>query len=307
MPSRLGPVRYLLAILLALALAAARPAAGDVIASTLRADAGASAARLVLAWAAPTSANLFTDGRTARLRLSRPVTADLGPARAALSGWLTGLRRDGRSGELVIGLGAGVHATLAAQSAGIYVLPLPRGSAGGDMTNVDSQPRNRPPARQAKPSPDLPTLASISPATGPAPAEGQAPAPALRFAWSRPVAAAIFQHAGVVWTVFGARRRDLVEGDHGLGTLAGWSELPAFERDDLVAFRFRAPAGGASALRATRQGATWLLEPAAPPGLTGPAPEPRQHDGRLTFHATGKLAALADPETGDELHLLLPD
>ena len=305
MPLRLGPVRYLLAILLA--LAAVRPAAGDVIASTLRADAGASAARLILAWASPTSASLLVDGRTARLRLSRPVTADLGPARAALSGWLTDLRRDGRSGELVIGLAAGVHATLAAQSAGTYVLTLTRGFAGSDVTSAGNQPRNRTPDRQAKASPDLPALASISPATGPTPAEEKAPAPALRFAWSHPVAAAIFEHAGVVWTVFGARRRDLADGDHGLGTLEGWNELPALERDDLVAFRFRAPAGGAIALRAARQGATWLLEPAASPDPAGPAPEPRQHDGRLTFHATGKLVALTDPETGDELHLLLPD
>src|SRR3954469_14490360 len=220
---------------------------------------------------------------------------------------VAGLRRDGRSGELVIGLAAGVHATLAAQSAGTYVLTLIRGSTGGDVTHADDQPRNRPPDRQAKASPDLPALASISPATGPAPAEEQAPVPALRFAWSRPVAAAIFEHAGVVWTVFGARRRDLADGDHGLATLAGWSELPALERDDLVAFRFRAPAEGPVALRATRQGATWLLEPAPPPDPAAPALEPRQHDGRLTFHATGKLAALADPETGDELHLLLPD
>jgi hypothetical protein len=131
--------------------------------------------------------------------------------------------------------------------------------------------------------------------------------PSLRFAWNRPVPAAIFEHAGVVWMVFGARRRDSADGDRALSAPSGWSELPVLERDDLVAFRFRVPAREPIGLRAIRQGTAWLVEPATPPGPTGEASEPQQQDGRLTVHATGKLATVDDPETGDQLHLLLPD
>jgi hypothetical protein len=283
-------VRCLLAILVA--LAGIRPALGDVVASTLRADAGGSAAHLILAWAAPTSANLVGHGRTARLRLSRPLAGDLGAARAALSGWLTSLGRDGRSGELVIGLAAGVHTTLAARSAGTYVLTLTRGPARGeDATGSEpGQLSPRSPDRQATASPGLPALASISPATGPLPAEELKAAPSLRFAWNRPVPAAIFEHAGVVWMVFGARRRDSADGDRAISAPSGWNELPVLERDDLVAFRFRVPARESIGLRAIRQGTAWLVEPAAPPGPTGQASEPQQQNGRLTVHATGKLA-----------------
>ena len=202
-------MRYLLAIIVA--LAAIRPAVADVIASTLRANVSGSAAHLTLAWAAPASVSLAIDRRTARLRLSRPLAGDIGAVHATLSRWLTSLRRDGRSGELTIGLQAGVHAALAAQSANTYVLTLTRGLASDGSTDTGprqsgARGRDRPASRSQSPPP----LASISPAAGPLLAEGQPEAaPTLRFTRRRQTPAVVFEHANVVWMVFGAGRQDL--------------------------------------------------------------------------------------------------
>jgi hypothetical protein len=160
------------------------------------------------------------------------------------------------------------------------------------------------PTRKSSPSPvrrpEL--LTALAPAAGPPPnaAPSQlAAVQAIHVRWKRPVPAAIFRRAGVLWAVFGASRRELA----GISHLVGVQELPALEQSDLSALRFRVPPS--TSVHVERSDADWVLRigmDAAPPVATVAI---RDRNRRVQLGAEGRLATIKDPDSGDTLHLLL--
>ncbi|MFO1072154.1 MAG: hypothetical protein U1E17_05595 [Geminicoccaceae bacterium] len=171
------------------------------------------------------------------------------------------------------------------------------------------------PPAASKPSTPKPPAPLPEPAAGPPPVinvtgRGDADGAELRIAWPEAVPAAVFQRAGVLWTVFAAPP----------GTLQGWDKLaapvlggwlaPIEQRraGELQLFRLelRRPAR----VTAERDGSAWRIGvappprpdlPVAPVGLTRDA-----GDGTIRSALPARNFAVTDPATGEELGLVLP-
>lgn len=175
----------------------------------------------------------------------------------------------------------------------LAVAATPSGAAAGD-----------PPS--SAPSPET-VAAAVAPAAGPPPALKEAPAgkaEVAAFRWRRPVPAALFERADVLWVVFGGPAGDLAQASLPDPDDAGLRELPRVDREDLVAYRFLRLRPGP--LHLSREGDLWRLGRGEADSGGRVSVSRGLRDG-LTLGVTGRLATVEDPEVRDRLHLLLSD
>jgi hypothetical protein len=290
--------------------------------------------RVVFDWPVPISFEAITTGRQLAVRFDRAGDLDVTKLAARLGAWLSAASasRGDRQSEVRLELRPGVTARAFKVDGDRVVVDLRGPSAQAVGHRAAAGPRASPgPARPADhdagaaahASP-VPARPSLAPASGPAPARAVPPAApradtaatadlriaaavaadgaSLEFAWTRPVAAAVFVRGAHLWVVFGA----------GPGQPDDVA-MPAPVRDYLDQGERVAASGGTAfrfALRRPLAAAAWRDERTWRVSLGADARAPRPlYPLRLTAPARLRLApgepprlvAVRDPETGDQL------
>lgn len=321
--------------LLGLALGRIDPVLAATQGEALLSEVAANSARLTLVWPQPAAVTLTVVGRVAALhadQLVAPVPAD---RLAALADWLDGAASAGDGRSLLLKLRRGVRASLDRPQPRMAVIALVRTNPAeppvlarlpaiavepaAGPARLPPIPVSRPAVEAADPVASLPAAASsdATPASAPVgrsrvivSAEHDHAGVRLRFRWDGPVPAAIFRRGDRLWVAFPADGTEV----------AGWRSL---DRPEIAAWlqplgtaavggvrSFRLRMTRPAEIRAEREANGWTvaLLPAPDGRSQIPAPgvlRPDRRAGTLVAIATGKVAQLRDPDSGERLGLLM--
>lgn len=316
--------------------------AHDALAATgtaLPIEVRAASARLSLVWPAPADATLITDAGTARLRAVIAM-APIPPDRLeALTGWVAGADLIADGHELLLRLQPDTvarlsrpHARMAVIEFGHAPLPFPAPAAAAPPTMPEPAagpprlppiPVSRPVPPVAEPPPPLsaPEIALdvVRPEGSPTDAERRhvtvSAQPAadrleMRFRWGLPMAAAMFQRGDRFWAVFPAADAE-VAGWRSLerANVAAWLEPLGTARAGKVRlFRFRL--ARPAQLTARSDGAGWQVTLTAADGKASSPSNGITLDrirsvGSLAAAVTGEVAQVRDPDSGEQLGVLM--
>lgn len=333
--SRFGRGRLLPALLAVFALCFALSARGDE-AVTVRTGLHEGFGRLVFHWPVPIAFDALTGDRHVAIRFDRAGEIDVSEVTARLGAWLrdAGVSRSDGHSKVRLDLQPGVavrvfrvddYRVVVDLSAAPAPTPPPPAApvpSAEERTTVEPQRPARPPAPPiavpapaAESEPEATSAAAPEPAAPPA---GDVPAAHLTiasgagdegahvdFAWTQPVAAAVFLRAGHLWVVFAAetsRPEDVVVPPMAPALHDDLGRGARVEASGGTALRFplRRPLA-AEVRRLDRMWRVRLSVDAQAPQAVHPRRAAFPTRLRLAPGESPRLVTLRDPDVGDRL------